>query len=366
MSFKNYSIKLALNEVLLSQGISEATPIQALAFESVFNQNDVYIKAQTGSGKTLAYLLPTLSRLTTDTTDLQILVIAPTHELASQIHEVVKSFSQCYEPGLKSQLILGDTAMKRQQEKLKKKPHVIIGSLGRIKDLIQNKKLKTHRLQSFILDEADRLLNQQSWKDLEFINNTINESCQRIYVSATDPDECKQYVEKLTPETEWIAAETSDELHNTSHAYYLSKKDEKLDDLRMLIKACKPTRAIIFAHHQDTISFLKKSLEKQFSCIALLGDMQKLERQKAINDFKQGKVKFFITSDLSARGLDIPDVSHVFQYDFPTRTDNYLHRAGRTGRMGKEGGCISLITKKELPLISKVEQELHKSIEALN
>lgn len=366
MSFRSYSIKLALHDVLLSQNIREATPIQALSFEPVFSGQDVYIKAQTGSGKTLAYLLPRLSKLETGSTDLQILIIAPTHELASQIHDVIKSFASCFEPALKTQLVLGDSAIKRQQEKLKKKPHIIVGSLGRIKELIQSKKMKTHKLQSFILDEADRLLNSKHEDDLQAICQSLNPDCQKIFVSATDSDESKQCIEKLSSKTQWITAENSDKLHNTTHAYYLTQKNEKLDDLRMLIKACKPTRAIIFAHHQDTISFVQKSLEQQFPCLALLGNLQKLDRQKVLNDFKNGKVKYLITSDIAARGLDIPDVSHIFQYDLPTRADNYLHRAGRTGRMGKDGGCISLVTNKELPLIAQFEKEIQKSIEALN
>ena len=365
MSFSNYSIKLALSEVLAKLNITEATPIQAISFQPIQQKKDVYLKAETGSGKTLAYLLPLLSDLVTDTTDLQVIILAPTHELASQIHDFVKLFSDCFQPNLKSQLILGDTSLKRQIEKLKKKPQIIVGSAGRILDLIESKKLKVHKTKTLVLDEADRMLAKTSFSVCQKISKACKQNRQLVFVSATDNQEVKKTVQKLSPSTEWLVPEQQELNKKVTHAYLKTAKKEKLESLRMLIKACKPSRAILFAHHQDTIEFLNQSLKSQYSCVVLVGNLDKLERQKAINDFKNGKVKFLITTDVSARGLDIPDVSHVFQYDLPNTIENYLHRAGRTGRMSKEGGCLSLVTHKELPLIEKLEKELGTNIEPL-
>jgi len=365
MSFQSYSLKLALCDVLKAQGIIEATPIQALAFDPIVTSSDVYLQAQTGSGKTLAYLLPLLSKLETNTTDLQILILAPTHELAIQIQEVVKSFQTCYDPNLKSQLLLGDTSSKRQIEKLKKKPHLVVGTVGRINDLIDSKKLKTHKVKTVIIDEADRLLLDASLETLTKIIQSTPKERQLIFVSATNSAENKHKIEHLSHSMQWLRPDDSQINPNITHAYLETTKDQKLDSLRLLLKACKPTKAMIFAHHQETIAFIVASLQSLYKTIGLLGGMDKLERQNAIESFRSGKMKIFVCTDLAARGLDIPDVSHVVNFDLPTQAENYLHRAGRTGRIGKEGGCISLIEKKELHALEKIEKELGIQIEAL-
>jgi len=365
MSFQAANLPAEITDVLSKNDIQDPTPIQAISFDEIASNHDVYLQAQTGSGKTLAYLLPLLAKLKTDTTALQVLILAPTHELSSQIHDVVKLFSTCFNPDLKSMLILGDTSSKRQIDRLKKKPHIVVGSAGRINDLISQKKLKMHQLNTLVLDEADRMLIDANMNTIDNIISAAPEDRQLIFVSATQTSETSSLVKEFAPEIKFLIPEEAQINENITHAFLETSKHDKLDSLRMLLKACKPTKSIIFVHHQDTVPFILSAIKDKGKVVGLTSHDQKQDRQKTIQDFKSGKIKTLITTDLSARGLDIPEITHVFNYDLPTYSENYLHRAGRTGRIGKAGGCVSLVEGRELRSLDKIEKKLNITIEDL-
>ena len=359
MTFTELGIIPALVNALAKDNITEPMPIQAAALPTLVAGKNAYLNSETGTGKTLAYLLPLLCRINPALAEPQAMVLAPTHELAIQIQRVATTLVQNSGLPIRTILLIGGTALPRQLEKLKKKPHLAIGSPGRIRDLIAMKKLKTHAIQSVVVDEADRLLADESLASIRTILYATPRTRQVVFVSATEHRTATASANTLAPDLEMIRAGAAPVNPNIEHLYLVCEERDKPEILRKLIHALNPDRAIVFVHRNEKAEDIAATLAfHKLPASDLHGAYDKSERKKAMDDFRKGDTRILIASDIAARGLDIADVTHIFNVDIPSESKAYLHRVGRTARAGAKGHAISLMTEPELRLVKRYESEL--------
>ena len=359
MNFSELGISTDLELALAKESIVTPTPIQEKAAPEILSGNDVYISSETGSGKTLAYLLPLLTKLNFATKDLQLVILTPTHELASQIQDQLISLKQNSGLDMRSQLLIGSASTKRQIEKLKKKPHVIVGSAGRILELTKIKKLKVHKVETVVIDEADNMLYGDKIDVIHNILDTMLRGRQIILASATNQSEANKAIHSISEQMVQVHTKSNTVCDTIEHIYLSAHENEKPKTLVRIIKACNPERAIVFTHKNETAKRTARNLSDNGIKVGEIhGECDKLSRVKAIEQFKRGKIQVLVASDMAARGLDVKGVSHIFNVDVPSKSKDYLHRAGRTGRAGANGYCISLMSGEEEKIGRRYEREL--------
>jgi superfamily II DNA/RNA helicase len=359
MTFTDLQLPLDLITALSKQQITEPTPIQSAALPVLLAGKDAYLNAETGTGKTLAYLLPLITRIDPTQAATQVVIVAPTHELAIQIHRQSCDLAQNAGRAIRSVLLIGGTATARQIEKLKAKPHVVVGSPGRIVELLERGKLKATHLRAVVVDEADRLLQDESLHWIRKIVGLAPPTRQLIFASATIEAQTREVLATLSPEAVTLSPSTAAVNENIQHLYLLCEERDKPDVLRSLLHALELPRSIVFVHRNDVAERVAAKLAHHKLAVAnLSAELDKLERKHAMEGIRSGAINIIIASDLAARGLDIPAVTHVFNLDVPTMSKAYLHRVGRTGRAGAQGTAISLLTEIEARLVRRYEQEL--------
>ena len=342
--FTTLGLSEALVGALAKQEISVPTPIQELALSPLLDGQSAYVRAETGSGKTLTYLLPMMDRFDYESNDIQGLVIAPTHELAIQIQREATLLAQQAGFPMRCLLAIGGTSIKRQLEKIKKKPHLVVGSAGRVLELATMKRFKFNGLRTFVVDEADRMLMGDKAKQTTSLMMKTPIGAQRLFVSATDAPQALEWAEKLAPGFAKIQTEGEPVADTIAHYYFECEDRDKPDLLRQVLRANNPERAIVFMHKTGDAELLNEKLNHyKIPAANLHGTHDKAARKSAMDGFRNGKVSVLIASDVGARGLDIKGVTHVFNYDLPAKSKDYLHRVGRTGRAGKEGFAVSLV-----------------------
>lgn len=358
-SFPELGLRAELVAALARMGITEPMPIQAAAWPALTAGKNAYLNSETGTGKTLAYLLPLFSAIDTAADATQVAILAPTHELAIQIQRQCTDLAQHAGMRMRIVLLIGGTSLDRQIEKLKKKPHLVVGSPGRIADLIRMGKLKTHRLKSVVVDEADRLLVGEGLPAIRQILKTTPSGRQLVFVSATEQPEANEALASIAPGLVMLRAGATAVNPNIEHLYVLCEEREKPDLLRSLLHAMKPARAMVFTHRNDMAQKIAAKLaQHKVPAADLHAEHHKEIRKKAMENFRSGVVTVLIASDVGARGLDFKDVTHVFNLDAPTQSKAYLHRVGRAARAGAKGTAVSLLTKEEERLARRYEKEL--------
>ncbi|MBP5603539.1 MAG: DEAD/DEAH box helicase [Treponema sp.] len=321
-----------IKEKLSTLNITEPTKVQDKIIPLITEGKSVLFQSETGTGKTYAYLLPLVNKLEQDQDkiNLKILVCAPTFELASQINAAAKKITD-----RKTALIIGGAPVKRQIETLKEKPQIIIGTAARLVELIRLKKIKTQSLYALVFDECDRLLKKESFEDTDNLRNCVSKDCQIIGCSATINKSARIFFadsESVIMPQEFILS------NNIEHWAIYAELREKIEFLRKFLAAEKPGKALIFSSRADQVENIYNKLTyKHVECMALHAKADKQLRKAAIDKFRSGKCKVLITSDLGARGLDIPEITHIIQMDLPEDDDFFIHRAGRTARAGKHG-----------------------------
>jgi superfamily II DNA/RNA helicase len=359
MTFTDLQLPPDLIAALSKQQISEPTPIQSAALPVLLAGKDAYLKAETGTGKTLAYLLPLMARIDLAQVATQVVIVAPTHELSIQIHRQSCDLAQNAGRAIRSVLLIGGTATARQIEKLKSKPHVVVGSPGRIVELIERGKLKTTHLRAIVVDEADRLLQDENLKWIQKIVGLAPPARQLIFASATIEAQTREVLASLSPEVVTLSPGTAAVNANIQHLYLICEERDKPDILRKLLHALDVPRSIVFVHRNEVAERVAAKLAHHKLAVAdLTAALDKLDRKHAMDGIRSGAINIMIASDLAARGLNIPAVTHVFNLDVPTMSKAYLHRVGRTGRAGAQGTAISLLTQIEARLVRRYEQEL--------
>jgi superfamily II DNA/RNA helicase len=358
-TFTELGLDARLAAVLEKQRITTPTPIQALSLPAIAAGESVYLHAETGSGKTLAYLLPLLSRIDPSQPGPQVLVLAPTHELAIQIQKQATDLVVGSGKAVKTLLLIGGTSLDRQLEKLKKKPHILVGSPGRIQDLIRSGKLKPAHLRAVVLDEVDTLLGAESQETVLRILKSTPPARQLVFASATTQPACTETVRDIAPTCRLLEPEPEPVNPLISHTFLVCEERDKPEVLRKLIHAAQPERALVFVHRHSTAEEVAAKLaHHHLQAADLHGAFHKEDRKRAMEDFRAGRTRILIASDLAARGIDIQGVSHVFNLDAPSQSKAYLHRTGRTGRAGVPGTAISILTVPETRLVRRYAQEL--------
>jgi superfamily II DNA/RNA helicase len=366
MTFTDLLLPTELIAALAKQQISDPTPIQSAAMPVLMAGKDAYLNAETGTGKTLAYLLPLFTRIDPAQAGTQVVIVAPTHELAIQIHRQSCDLAQNAGRAIRSVLLIGGTATDRQIEKLKAKPHVVVGSPGRIVELIERGKLKTLHIRSIVIDEADRLLHDESLEWIQKIVSAAPPVRQLIFASATIVSHTRQVMETLSPAAEMLCPGTGAVNENIEHLYLVCEERDKPDVLRKLLHAFDVPRSIVFVHRNDVAERVAAKLAHHKLVVAdLNAELNKLDRKQAMDGIRSGAIRIMVASDLAARGLNILGVTHVFNLDVPTMSKAYLHRVGRTARAGAKGMAISLVTEIEARLIRRYEQELGITIQCV-
>lgn len=342
-----------LQESLKSLSIAEPTPVQSEIIPRILAGENVLFQSETGTGKTFAYLLPLINKLETlsDNQRVRIIVVAPTFELASQINTACKSITKH-----KSALLIGGAPLKRQMEVLKEKPEIIIGTAARLVELIRLKKLKTDGIFAIVFDETDRLVKKEAVEDTSALRDLMPGGTQIVACTATISRQTKIFF----ADAKNIVMPAEDVLKKriTHWAIYAETRD-KIDTLRKLLAAEKPAKALVFTSRADQVENIYQKLAyKKVDCACIHAKTDKQQRKATMDRFRSGKIPVLITSDLGARGLDIPEITHIIQMDLPSDEDFFVHRCGRTARAGKTGINIVIGDEWEMRHFAQLEKKL--------
>lgn len=346
-------------EMLEKAGFDSLTDIQQQAFEPIFTGKDLLAISPTGTGKTLAYLWPSLLALTPKKSQ-QLLILAPNTELAGQIFEVCKGWSEAI--GLQAQLFLPGSSQKRQIERLKKGPEILIGTPGRVFELIKLKKIKMMNINTIILDEFDQLFSDSQYHFVEKIINYVPRNHQLIYMSAT----AKFDRQKISPTVETIDL-SEQKLDNIRHYYLMVEKRDRQNLLRKFANV-PDFRALVFFNSLSDLGATEERLNYNgANAISLASDVNVKFRKFIIDRFKDHQIQLLLATDLVARGIDIDNLECVLNFEVPFDQEAYTHRAGRTGRMGKDGVVITLVSNpnelKQLKKYASVQEVILKNQE---
>ena len=343
-------------------GIKSPNEMQQAAVPAVLSGRDVIIQSPTGTGKTLAYLLPIFTQINWDIKGVQGIVIAPTYELASQIAQVAKGLTNRPDDVA---LLIGQAAKKRQEAAIKAKPRVIVGSLGRVVEFIMDKKLSVHHVRTIVFDEADRMFTPQNADNIEYLTTATLKSRQIVLASATVQKKTQDAAQSILNNPEFIAA--GDKIPtNITHHYIVCDIRKKTEVLRNLLNTQKIEKALVFVNMPYAIEKTTDRLNHhKLPARALQATTDKNERKASIDALRNGKIKALVSTDAGSRGLDIPELRAVINLDIPSRDKDYLHRAGRTGRAGRMGTCISVVTEGELLALQKMAKKLKIEITPL-
>ncbi|MBU2513219.1 DEAD/DEAH box helicase [bacterium] len=362
MNFSELKLDTPWVDALKAELLEIPTSIQEKVIPAILAGNDIAAQSETGTGKTLAFLLPLFQKVDLSIINNQVIVLVPTHELAIQIHEQAVRLSQNSGLAIKSMLAIGNVSIKRQIEKLKKKPQIVIGSPGRIADLIKQKKIKSHTIKTIVVDEADALLTGDSLADVRSVINSTLKERQLLFFSATLSSSALEVINVLSPQADKITVTDTDVITNDIEHIYFQILDprDKPKFLRKVLHALKPERAIVFVHEFENAEVMSEELRYHgFKAVDIHSYRKKQERKQALQDFKNGTAQLLIASDIASRGLDIKAVTHIINMDVPSAAGNYRHRVGRTARAGVKGMAVSILSTKENHLIRRFEKELN-------
>jgi ATP-dependent RNA helicase DeaD len=366
MTFTDLSLPSELIAALSKQQIVDPSPIQIAAIPPLVAGKDAYLRAETGTGKTLAYLLPLFTRIDPAQAATQVVIVAPTHELALQIHRQSCELALNATRAIRSVLLIGGTSTDRQIDKLKAKPHLVVGSPGRIVELIERSKLKMAHIRAVVIDEADRLLNDESLNWIQKIVSAAPAGRQLIFASATIEQQTRRVLEILAPDAVMLRGGTSSVNERIEHLYLICEDRDKPDVLRKLLHAFDVPCSIVFVHRNDVAEEVASKLTHHKLAVAdLNSELSKMNRKRAMDGIRSGAIRIMIASDIAARGLNIPVVTHIFNLDVPTMSKAYLHRVGRTARAGAKGTAVSLVTETEARLIRRYERDLSISLKCI-
>ena len=359
MTFAVLEVNPELVAALARQQIVEPTAIQVAALPVLLAGRDAYLNAETGTGKTLAYLLPIFARIDANQAATQVVIVAPTHELAIQIQRQCSELAVNAGWPIRSVLLIGGTSMDRQIEKLKQKPQIVVGSPGRMRDLIAAGKLKAQHIRIIVIDEADRLVGEESMPAVRAIVQAAPRERQLIFASATEDQKSADAIATLAPDVIMLQAGAAPVNENIEHFYLVCEERDKPDALRSLLHALRPERAMVFAERNETAERVAAKLaHHKIPAADLSAALDKQDRKRAMDDFRSGDVRVLLASDVGARGLDIKGITHIFNLDVPTQSKTYLHRVGRTARAGAKGQAITLVNENELRLIRRFGNQL--------
>ena len=370
MSFETLLNHEALAQALAKMNITEPTDIQAQVIPHMLEGRDVIGQAHTGSGKTLAYLCPILMQIDPTAKQAQALILAPTHELVMQIYRLAVQLCKDAELDIRCMSIIGEANINNQITKLKEKPQLIVGTPGRVLDLIKKKKINCQTIRTVIIDEMDNLLDNTNQETMQNIIKSMLRDRQLAAFSATASAHTLELLKNHMHDPVEIVSKAEVKMNpNIEHFYLIGEQRDKFVLLRKLLHALdeEAERILIFMNDGPELDFLVDKLNyHKIRTYSLHGIVDKEERQKAMDEFRRGKIKILVSSDLAARGLDIPDITHVINMDFPAEPNEYIHRSGRTARGERTGQCYSLVNPKELAALRIYQRDFEIEVKPVH
>lgn len=362
--------ELALNENILSaldsMGFVSPTPIQAAAIPLLLEGRDALGKAQTGTGKTAAFSLPLLNKINLNQHKPQAIIMAPTRELAIQVAAEIKNLGRDIK-GLKVIEIYGGASIVDQMRALSRGAHIVVGTPGRVKDLLTRDRLHLDEAHTFVLDEADEMLKMGFVDDVTWILEQAPESAQRVLFSATMPPMVKTIVDRyLRNPAKVDVAGTNHTVDKVAQNFWVVKGVEKDEAMSRLLETEETDASIVFVRtRQDTERLADWLSARGFKAAALHGDIPQSLRERTVDHIKQGVIDILVATDVVARGLDVPRITHVFNYDIPFDVESYIHRIGRTGRAGRKGKAILLVRTNQIRMLRTIERVTKSTMEEI-
>ncbi len=356
MSFLDLGTSSEICAALSSQGILEPTDIQKAVIPAALAGRHICAESETGTGKTLAFLVPILMGCDPAKRTSQALIISPTRELASQTHRVLENLIQAAGSRLRSCLLLGGASPTRQIDELATKPQILIATPGRALQFLEGGKLFFDNLSFLVLDEADRLFAPEACEETGKLVDKVPASAAIWLFSATLDAKTISKAAARMSDAFIVKLDTSAVLSgDIEHWVFLADSRKKVDAVRRFEQAVKPERALLFVHDSgEAFNALMRMRDSGIPVEAIHGDFDSQKRLEAVENFRSGRARWLITSDVAARGLDIEGVSHVLMLDVPREAPGYVHRAGRTGRNGKKGVCAAVVDSGELKFLSRI------------
>lgn len=365
-TFSELGLSAPVLEALETIGYENPSPIQAEMIPYVIEGRDVLGQAQTGTGKTAAFALPILSKIDLKVKTPQVLVLAPTRELAIQVAEAFQKYAAKMK-GFHVLPIYGGQDARGQIRQLDRGVHVVVGTPGRVMDLIRRKSLKLNALKTLVLDEADEMLRMGFIDDVEWVMEQIPEQRQIALFSATMPKQIHKITQRYLDNPKEITIKVKTTTASTiTQRYWMVSGHHKLDALTRILEAEPFDAMIIFVRTKNATTELAEKLEARgYASAAINGDIAQNQREKTVDNLKRKKIDILIATDVAARGLDVPRISHVVNYDVPYDTEAYVHRIGRTGRAGRQGDAILFVAPREKRMLQQIERATKQKIEML-
>jgi ATP-dependent RNA helicase DeaD len=364
LSFHNLGLSEARVAHLEGLGFTTPTEIQAKAIPLLLEGHDVVGQSQTGTGKTAAYSLPILDQIDLSNPSVQALILTPTRELAQQVASAIKDFSG--ERRLYILTVCGGQSMERQIRSLERGIQIVVGTPGRVIDLLERRKLHLDQLQWVVLDEADEMLSMGFIDDVKKIMQQTPDQRKTACFSATMPREIRDLINQFlkSPVTVSVTQPQAAPTRIEQRVYFVPRGWSKFKALQPILEIENPESAIIFVRTKQTAAELTSKLQEAGQgADEYHGNLSQAQRERLVQRFRDGKIKLVVATDIAARGLDVEQLSHVINYDLPDNSETYIHRIGRTGRAGKEGIAISLVEPIDRRMFKQIEYRLRQRLE---
>ena len=366
VNFNSFGLSDALLKVLEEVGYEVPSAIQEQCITHLLNGHDVIGQAQTGTGKTAAFALPLIDRIDLNNNQVQLLVLAPTRELAIQVSEAIQTYAR-HLKGFHVLPIYGGQSYDIQLRPLKRGVHAVVGTPGRVMDHLKRGTLKLNSLKALVLDEADEMLKMGFIDDVKWVMEKLPKERQIALFSATMPDVIRRVAEKFLNSPKVVKVKTKTATAQTiSQRYWLVGGVHKLDALTRILEVESFDALLIFVRTKTATSNLAEKLSARgFTAEAINGDIAQNQRERIIQQLKNGKIDILVATDVAARGLDVDRISHVVNYDIPQDPESYVHRIGRTGRAGREGKAILFVAPRERRMLKTIERITRQPIDPM-
>lgn len=359
VSFKNYQLKPFILEAIEKKHFTEPTEIQQKIIPHVKTGKSVIGQSQTGSGKTHAYLIPTINTINPTIDQVQLVITAPTRELASQIYSDIQSIIECCpeDEQITAKLFVGGTDYKRSVEKIKKQPHIVVGTTGRIKDLVNDNALLVHTTKYLVVDEADLMLDMGFIHDVDQVAAKMPKNLQMLVFSATIPEKLKPFMKKYMDNPEHIHINPKQlAAQKIEHIIVPSRHKDKVKIAKNILVSVQPYLAIVFTNTKKKAEEVATQFAEYGLKVGQIhGDLTPRERKKMMKQIQDLEYQYIVATDLASRGIDIEGVSHVINIELPSDLDFYVHRVGRTGRANFSGTAITIYDQEDDQALDKLQ-----------
>ena len=363
MNFEQFSLDRRIDAAIKSVGYTTPTPIQEQAIPVVLKGRDMMGLAQTGTGKTAAFLLPIIQRLTQGPLRrVRVLILAPTRELAEQIHQMTVDLSR--NTKVRSITVYGGVSMERQVSALKRGAEIVVACPGRLLHLLREGNINLSHVEVLVVDEADRMCDMGFLPDIRRIIKSLPRKRQTLFFSATMPDDFRRLADRILDDPITVEIGRSAPVETVSHALYPVPNNLKKRLLIAMLEQKAMGRVLVFTRTKYRARNLARDLSKRgYRASALQGNMSQNQRDRAISGFRNGKFDILVATDIASRGIDVTQISHVVNYDMPDTVDAYTHRIGRTGRAEKSGDAFTFASPENKPMVHNIERVLGSEIE---